>query len=83
MSEKCYLLGEWSVSENRGSTLSLGYFKDGIGFSLSPSERAFSIQGESLFAPDGTELGKLTELGESWAVDLGNFNTGHILRQVR
>jgi len=83
MSKKSYLLGEWAVCENRGSTLSLGHFKDGIGFAMSPSERVFSILDGSLYAPDGTELGELAKLGESWAVDLGDFYVGHILRQVR
>lgn len=77
-----YLSGKWAVCENRGSHISLGHFKDGVGFAMSPSERVFSIKDGSLFDPDGAELGELTELGESWAVSLGNGHTGHILREA-
>ena len=82
MGIKSYLSGRWSVCENRGSQISLGHFQDGAGFAMSPSERVFSIRGGSLFDSDGSELGELTGLGESWVVSLGNGYTGHILREV-
>lgn len=82
MGVKSYLSGKWAVCENRGSQTSLGHFQDGVGFAMSPSERVFSIKDGSLFDPDGAELGELTELGESWAVSLGNGHTGHILRKA-
>ncbi len=82
MSIKSYLSGRWVVCENRGSQISLGHFQDGVGFAMGPSERVFSIKDGSLFGPDGAELGELIGLGESWAVSLGNYNTGQILREV-
>lgn len=82
MSAGNYLVGEWAIYENRGSSRVIGCFEGGVGVDSELSGRVYSIKDGVLFDPDGTKLGTLIELGGSWAVDLGNFKTGHILRKV-
>jgi hypothetical protein len=76
------MVGRWGVFESRISTSPVGYFVDGEGMIMSPGRQPFSIVDNRLIDPDGKVLGYLAQLERSWAVNLGDHEVGHILRQL-
>lgn len=79
--QRSYMVGRWGVFENRGCVSPIGYFVDGVGISSGLGGSPFSIEENVLIDPDGKRLGYLAQLGESWAVNLGEHEVGHILRR--
>lgn len=82
MSKKSYLVGRWAVFENRASTNVLGYIVDGVGQSTELGRPPFQITNGALFNPDGKRLGYIAPFGDSWAVNLGDHEVGHVLRAI-
>lgn len=82
MQTKPYLTNRWAIFQDRASTKVLGYIIDGVGRSIHPDQQPFQIDDDELVAPDGSRLGRLTNLGDSWATDLGNYSVGHVLREI-
>lgn len=82
MAKSSYLTSRWAIFENRASTEVLGYIIDGAGQSAEPGTPAYQIANGALFAPDGRRLGYLAPLADSWVVNLGDQNTGHVLRAM-
>lgn len=77
---KPYLTGRWAIFQTRASAEVLGYIINGVGQSTTPGVPPFQISDGALFAPDGKRLGHLAPLGDSWAVNLGDHEVGHVLR---
>lgn len=82
MDLKPYQMGTWAIYKDRASVDVLGYISNGVGRTTVPDEPPFSIDDESLIAPDGTRLGHLAKLGDSWVVNLGDHDIGHVLRKI-
>jgi hypothetical protein len=81
MSYKSYEKGHWAIFKNRGPGSPVGYLIDGIGEPINPEERVFKIRDGALFDVDGTRLGHLAPLEDSWAVNFGD-HVGHVLRRI-
>lgn len=79
--QQSYMVGHWGVYKNRGPGSPIGHFIDGEGMATA-EQRPFRITANVLYDPDGKRLGYLAPLGESWAVNLGDYEVGHILRRL-
>jgi sugar lactone lactonase YvrE len=82
MSGKPFEHGRWSVHENRGPGGPIGYIVDGVGEEVRPGAGAFQINDGVLFDPQGKRLGYLAALEDSWVVNLGDYEIGHVLRRA-
>lgn len=81
MSRKSYEEGTWGVFKNRGPVSPIGHLIDGVGEPMRQGEGAFQVRDGALFDIDGSRLGYLAPLGDSWAVNFGD-HVGHVLRRL-
>ncbi len=80
MQTKPYMIGRWGVFKDLESQEVLGHIVDGAGQSTLPGRPPFDVSNGALFDPDGRRLGHLAPLGDVWAVNHGDNDTGHVLR---
>lgn len=80
MLTKPYLTGRWAIYKTQGTHEVLGYIVDGTGLSTVSGRPPFRVENEALFDPEGKRLGHLAPLGDSWAVNHGNNDIGHVLQ---
>lgn len=81
MPSKSYEEGRWGVFKDRGPGSPIGHLIDGVGEPVRQGEGVFQIRDGVLFDTDGSRIGYLAPLGDSWAVNFGD-HIGHVLRRL-
>lgn len=79
---KSYEKGQWGIYKDRASSTLIGLLVDGKGKSIRLGESVFEVRDGVLFSPENVRLGWLAPLEDSWAVNLGDHDIGHVLREL-
>ncbi|PKH18864.1 hypothetical protein CIB54_17415 [Pseudomonas fluorescens] len=79
---KSYEKGQWGIYKDRVSTTVIGLLVDGKGKEIRFGERPYEVRDGVLFCPEGKRLGTLAALQDSWVVNYGDHDIGHVLRAL-